>query len=220
MICFLKGTFSEKHNALLSAGIVIGGMCIFGIFIHETGCWRIVSFVGLAIVAVAISLSARDIHSLLAVLGLVSITRKVGYYSLAGITFGVLLGLIYNAVKADSLLPQALTKFALIAPLIGVMEELVFRGFVQSRLTPAGAMASVLVAASGHTLYKYLVIKTVPVDLDTYMPSLVLLTFLVGVVLGIMKEVSRNVIPPALAHALFDIIVYGGAILAPVWIWS
>jgi len=216
----IKGTFSGKYKTLLSASLVIGGMCIFGMYIHEVSCWRFVSFMGLAIVALAISMSARDIRSLLAVLGLVSFTRNVVWYSLAGMAFGMLLGLVYNVVKADSLLPPALTKFALIAPLIGVMEELVFRGFVQSRLAPAGAMASVIVAAAGHTLYKYLVIKTVPVDLDTYMPSLVLLTFLVGVVFGTVKEASGSVIPPALAHALFDIIVYGGAILAPVWIWS
>jgi len=35
-----------------------------------------------------------------------------------------------------------------------------------------------------------------------------------------MREVSGSVIPPVIAHALFDIIVYGGASLAPVWIWS
>jgi membrane protease YdiL (CAAX protease family) len=216
----IKGTNQGKNNALFSAILTIGGMCIFGLFIHEVSCWRFVSFMGLAMVAVAISLSVWDIHSLLAVLGLVSMTRKVACYSLVGIAFGLLLGLVYNLVKADTLLPPSLTKFALIAPLIGIMEELVFRGFVQLKLAPTGAMASVLVAASGHTLYKYLVIKTVPVDLDTFMPSLVLLTFLVGVVFGIMKEASGSVLPPALAHALFDIIVYGGAILAPVWIWS
>jgi membrane protease YdiL (CAAX protease family) len=142
------------------------------------------------------------------------------YYSLAGIIFGILLGLLFNFIKEDSLLPLTLTKFALIAPLIGITEELVFRGFVQSKSASSGALASVLIAASGHTLYKYLVIKTVPVDLNTHIPSLVIMTFLVGVVFGMMRVASRSVIPPALAHALFDIIVYGGASLAPVWIWS
>jgi membrane protease YdiL (CAAX protease family) len=220
MIGLFKSTSSGKYNALLSASLVIGGMCIFGLFIHEVSSWRFVAFVGLAIVAATISLSVGDIQSLLAVLGLTSISRKVVLYCLAGITFGMVLGGIYNAVKADSLMPQALTRFALIAPLIGIMEELVFRGFVQSRLASRGAMPSVLVAASGHTLYKYLVIKTLTVDLDTYMPSLIGLTFLVGVVFGILKEASRSVFPPALAHAIFDVMVYGGAIMAPVWIWS
>jgi len=215
-----KRTFQGKSNALLSAILVIGGMCIFGIFIHADFWWRIISFAGLALAAIVISLSVRDIKSLLSVLGIVPFTRKVIYYCIAGIIFGMLLGLVYNFIKADSMLPATLTRFALIAPLIGITEELVFRGFVQSRSASSGALASVLIAASGHTLYKYLVITTVPVDLNTYIPSLVLLTFLAGVVFGMMREASRSIVPPALAHGLFDIIVYGGASLAPVWIWS
>jgi len=215
-----KSTIQGKYNTLLSAILVIGGMCIFGLFIHENSWWRIVAFVGLALVAVVVSLSVRDFKSLLHVFGLGQFTRKVINYSIAGIIFGMLLGLAYNFIKADSPLPATLTKFALIAPLIGIMEELVFRGFLQSRSVSSGPLASVILAASGHTLYKYLVIRTVSVDLNTNIFPLVILTFLVGVVFGIMREASRSVIPPALAHAIFDIIVYGGASLAPVWIWS
>ena len=215
-----KSTSQGKYNTLLSAILVIGGMCIFGLFIHENSWWRIVSFAGLALVAVVVSLSVRDFKSLLLVFGFGQFTRKVINYSVAGIIFGMFLGLAYNFIKADSLLPVTLTKFALIAPLIGIMEELVFRGFLQSRSLSSGPLASVILAASGHTLYKYLVIRTVSVDLNTNIFFLVILTFLVGVVFGIMREASRSVIPPALAHAIFDIIVYGGASLAPVWIWS
>lgn len=217
---YFKRTFQRNSNALPSAILVIGGICIFGMFIHADSWLRIISFAGLTLAAVIISRSVRDIKSLLYVLGIVPFTRKVIYYSVAGIILGMLLGLLYNFIKADSLLPTTLTKFALMAPLIGITEELVFRGFVQSRSVSSGPLASVIITASGHTLYKYLVIMTVPVDLNTDIPSLVLLTFLAGVVFGIMREASRSVIPPALAHALFDIIVYGGASLAPVWIWS
>jgi membrane protease YdiL (CAAX protease family) len=215
-----KRTFSGKSHALLSTILVIGGMCIFGIFIHADFWWRIISFAGLALAAMVISLSAGDIKSLPEVLGIVPFTQKLFFYCIAGIIFGMLLGLVYNFIKADSMLPPALTRFALIAPLIGITEELVFRGYVQSRSAPLGVLASVLIAASGHTLYKYFVITTVSVDLDTYIPSLILLTFLTGIVLGMIRETSRSVIPPALAHGIFDIIVYGGATLTPVWIWS
>jgi membrane protease YdiL (CAAX protease family) len=75
-------------------------------------------------------------------------------------------------------------------------------------------------ATAGHTLYKFVVIKTVPVDLQTHLPSLVVLTFMAGLVFGLMRKKSGSIIPPALAHALFDIVVYGGAVLAPVWVWS
>jgi membrane protease YdiL (CAAX protease family) len=217
---YFKRKFQTKSKALPSAILVIVGICIFGMFIHADSWRRIISFAGLAFAAVIISRSAGDIKSLLSILGIVPFTRKMIYYSIAGIILGMLLGLLYNFIKADSLLPATLTKFALIAPLIGITEELVFRGFVQSRSASSGALASVLITASGHTLYKYLVIRTVPVNLNTDIASLVILTFLAGVVFGIMREASRSAIPPALAHALFDIIVYGGASLTPVWIWN
>lgn len=215
-----KRRWQGKSYALLSAILVVGGMCIFGMFIHAVTCWRMVAFIGLAITAIVISLSVFDIQSLLSLTGIIPLTRKVYTFSLAGIIFGILLGLVYNFCKADSLLPVTLTKFALVAPLIGITEELIFRGFVQTRSASAGVLATILVPASGHTIYKYLVISTVPVDLNIYFPSLIILTFLVGMVFGIMRVASRSVIPPALAHALFDIIVYGGVSLAPVWIWS
>jgi membrane protease YdiL (CAAX protease family) len=216
----LKGTFSVKSSEILSAILVISGMCIFGMFIHTESMWRIIAFTGLAITAGVIGSSVRDVRSLLGVLGIEGINRKVIFYSMAGIVLGMMLGLFHNFVRADSLLPPRLTRFALIAPLIGITEELVFRGFVQSKTASFGALASILIAASGHTLYKYLVIITVPVDLNTHIPSLVMLTFLVGLVFGTMRAGSRSIVPPALAHGLFDILVYGGASFAPVWIWN
>jgi membrane protease YdiL (CAAX protease family) len=217
---YFKKTFQKEYKALLSVLGVIGGMCIFGLFIHANSWLRVISFAGLTSSAVFISRSVRDIRSLLHVLGIGPFPPQVIYYSMAGIIFGTLLGLVYNFFKADSLLPPTLTRFALMAPLIGITEELVFRGFVQSRSASSGAMASVLIAASGHTLYKYLVIETVQAEMNTDIPSLVIMTFLVGVVFGIMRVASRSVFPPAFAHALFDILVYGGVSLAPVWIWS
>lgn len=209
-----------KAKSIYAAVLVIAGICIFGLFIHANAWQRLISFAGLALVAVVVSFSVRDIKSLLEVTGLVRFNRTVIYFSLAGIIFGVLLGLVYNLIKADSLLPVILTRFALLAPLIGIAEEGVFRGYVQGKAAPAGSLASVLIASFGHTLYKYFVISTVEIDLGTYFPSLIGFTFLAGAILGFMRYASGSIYPPALAHALFDILVYGGEGLAPVWIWG
>ena len=75
VMTYFKRKFQIKSNTLLYAILVIGGMCIFGMFIHADFWWRIISFAGLALVAAVISLSVRDINSLLAVLGIVPITR-------------------------------------------------------------------------------------------------------------------------------------------------
>jgi membrane protease YdiL (CAAX protease family) len=133
---------------------------------------------------------------------------------------GVIIGFWYNLTYNYPLLPSPLTRFAVIAPLIGTTEELVFRGYVQTKSASAGSIFSIVFASFGHTLYKYLVICTLPVDLGLSLTKLILLTFSFGIVAGILRHYSRSVIPPAIAHALFDIIVYGGAASAPVWIWG
>jgi membrane protease YdiL (CAAX protease family) len=213
--------FQAEIRALPSAVLVIGGMCIFGSFIHAGSWHRIIAFSGLALSALAISFSVQRIGSLPAVFGLAPVTRKVIRYGLAGMLYGLLLGMLYNVVKTDYLIPDSLTLFVFTAPLIGAAEELVFRGFVQTRsAVSTGVAGSILMGASGHTLYKFIVIRTVPAELDTYFPSLLALTFLTGLVLGLLKQGSGNVLPPVLAHACFDIIVYGGASLAPIWVWS
>ena len=213
--------FHADKRALPSVILVTGGMCIFGSFIHDGSWHRVISFAGLAVSVLAISFSVQRISSLPAAFGLVPLTRIVTWYGLAGMLFGLLLGMLYNSLKTDYLIPASLTGFALIAPLIGAAEELVFRGFVQTRSAiSTGATGSILMAASGHTLYKFLVIWTFPAELDTYFPSLLILTFLSGLVLGFMKQGSGSVLPPVLAHAFFDIIVYGGDTLAPIWVWN
>jgi membrane protease YdiL (CAAX protease family) len=213
--------YQASTREIPSAVLVTAGVCIFGWLIHG-GYWqRIISFSGLALAAVVIGGSVQHVGALLRVFGLIPFSRKWLPYSVAGIIFGMLLGILYNSLRTDALLPAKLTGFGFLAPLIGITEELLFRGFVQSRLLASlGSTASVLMTAAGHTLYKSLVIGTVNADLHIHLPSLIVLTFLVGSVLGFMRNSAGSIIPPALAHACFDILVYGGAAVAPVWVWG
>ncbi len=109
--------------------------------------------------------------------------------------------------------------FAIIAPLIGIMEELVFRGYIQTKMAPAGSVLSILIASTGHSLYKFLVIKTLPEDVPINFVWLILLTLVFGIILGIFRDRSKSIYPAALAHAIFDIIIYGGSAVAPFWVW-
>ena len=50
--------------------------------------------------------------------------------------------------------------------------------------------------------------------------AIMLWTFVGGIVLGILRTVSRSTLPPAVAHATFDLIVYASFAAAPWWVWS
>ena len=216
----LKDGVLSGRNSLLEGFTGILGILVFAIFIQRESSLHYFAYVGLLVAAYVISLSIRDISSLKVVLGFVPVSCKVLVYTLFGLVIGSLLAILNNHLQEESLLPPLLTRFALIAPLIGIMEELVFRGYVQTKMAPAGTVFSILIASAGHAIYKYIVIKTLPEDIAVNFTGLILLTFLVGIVFGYFRERSGSIYPAAMAHAVFDIIIYGGSIDAPLWVWG
>lgn len=210
----------SKNTGLSEAILVTTGICLFAIFIHRDSWIQIISFTALLFTGAVITRSAEDHSSLLSVFGIIPVSKKIIPFIVAGLLIGIMIGFWYNITYDYPLLPSPLTRFAIIAPLIGITEELVFRGYVQTKSASAGALFSIVFASFGHTLYKYLVIKTLPIDLGLSLHKLVILTFLTGIILGFLRHRSKNVFAPAAAHALFDIVVYGGATVAPVWIWG
>jgi membrane protease YdiL (CAAX protease family) len=51
-------------------------------------------------------------------------------------------------------------------------------------------------------------------------PFVALWTFVGGITFGLIRELSSSVIPPILAHAMFDLLVYGAVARAPWWVWT
>lgn len=119
-----------------------------------------------------------------------------------------------------SLFPRGFTMLALVAPLIGAVEEIVFRGYIQGTLEEIGRYFSVLYATSAHTCYKLLVILTLSGPLQFDLFFLVLWTFLGGLLFGLLRMISKSSIPPIIAHGVFDIILYGGMATTPLWVWT
>ncbi len=215
------GKKSPFHFTDLSKGLIcISGTWIFALFIQRGSFLQYFAYAGLLLSALAIAGSARDIKALLGVLALRSFHTKVIYYGFGGLILGSALAMLNNFLNTGRILPLTLTGFALVASLIGITEELIFRGFVQTKIYPTGRFPAIVVASIGHTFYKYLVISTLPDDLQVNYPGLILLTFIVGMVFGFLRDRSGSILPPAFAHAAFDILVYGAVASAPVWVWG
>jgi len=205
---------------LIEAILALTGICIFSLFIHSASFLIIIAFLGLTITAVSVNHAVDDLQYLSSVFGITPVLKKVIFYSIIGVVFGSLLGIFYRYESDSSILPAVLTKVAIISPLIGIAEELVFRGFIQGRIHPFGKIISVIFAAAGHSIYKYLVFISLPFSIGIDFPLLITLTFFVGIIFGSFREASNNVIPPSIAHAGFDIVVYGGYMTSPVWVWT
>ena len=145
---------------------------------------------------------------------------QIAFLVFAAILFGSLLGLVHNFLYDAPLLPSSLTKFALTAPLIGIVEELIFRGYIQGHLRPIGRIFPVVYAATVHTCYKLLVILSLSISLSFDFFFLVFWTFVGGLLFGALRELSGSTVPPVIAHAVFDVVLYGGLVTSPVWVWS
>lgn len=219
MINFFKKD-NKKASRLLEALLALTGICIFAAFIHSDSFFIIVAFPGLVLSALSISKTITDKLSFLSVFGIIPFTKRLILFSIIGIIIGGILGIYCRSAFYDFSFPETLTIFAIIAPIIGISEELVFRGFIQGRLAVLGPYPAVILAACGHTLYKYLVLKTLPSALPINFTFLVTWTMIGGLIFGALREVFKNVVPSSLAHACFDVIVYGGFTTAPVWVWS
>jgi membrane protease YdiL (CAAX protease family) len=174
---------------------------------------------GLLVTAAVIVFSTRS-KSLWEAFGISSLNQRTILISLAAIGLGILLGIWTRKRFEMILVPAGLTGVAVVAPLVGAVEELLFRGYLQGHLRPAGRTLAIVTASAMHTSYKLLVILSLAVPLQFDFFFLVFWTFIGGILFGILRETSNHVLPPLLAHAVFDIILYGALPVPPVWVWS
>jgi len=143
------------------------------------------------------------------------------WFALMGLAvlIGIVMGMAYRDFSGSPPLPQTLTIVAALTALIGMTEELIFRGFIFGQIRHLGAIFTIFLAAATHTLYK--VFLFLPdhgiAAFDIFF--LIRWTLIVGVILGIMREASKNIYPAIIAHALFDVVVYGDHSHTPWWVW-
>jgi membrane protease YdiL (CAAX protease family) len=216
---FLTGIFSRisKFKDII---LVLTGMFVFGSFIHEKTWMIAISYSGLFLAAVGIGIFLRDTKCITTILGAVQFNfRMIGFF-LCGIAIGGILGLWYRIHTHETLFPSSLTFFALIAPLVGITEELIFRGYLQGRIQVSNRILSIIIAALGHTTYKFIVLRSLPDPSGIDISFLIIWTMIGGLIFGILRNLSDSVFPPSLAHASFDIIVYGNFVSAPIWVWG
>jgi uncharacterized protein len=173
-------TPSIMRLALLFEGGLAIAACIIGLFL-KTPPWRLITF------------SLADFGWGLAA----TIPMILGLLVLRSIRRGPLGGL--NRAVDQSLVPLfaycALWQLALISLIAGVGEELMFRGILQPVLIGALGIAPGLILASA--IFGLLHAVTV---------SYAVLATLVGMYLGWLALATNNLLPPIIAHGLYDFV--------------
>jgi len=212
------GTREHTWIPLCEAAAGAAGMVVFALRVHRGPAWA--SAGGLAVAAVALGHCVGRERDRWGILGLRRLPRGMVQAAVLGALIGVVLGVIYRLRYDWGMLPPRLTWFALAGAAIGATEEGFYRGYVQGRLRRLGPVAAVALAALAHTAYKCALFAVPPSPIEMRFVTFGLVTFLGGVFFGVLRERSGSVVPPLLAHACFDIIVYGDRAVVPWWVWS
>jgi membrane protease YdiL (CAAX protease family) len=208
----------SRKAILFEAGLFSFALMLFSFFVHYRFPVMLFSLAGLMAAAYIVAKNLKTLSDLSKYTG--KISRDIQFiYPLAGIAAGILGSVLYRYHLDISLFPDSFYGFALIAGIIGITEELVFRGFLQGLLQQVNIPMSVLFSTLSHTGYKTCLFLSPVIMADINIGFIAFWTFAAGILLGTLKHFSGSIIPALLAHFLFDILVYAGATAAPWWVW-
>jgi membrane protease YdiL (CAAX protease family) len=212
-------TINNKYILVIEAILCSFTLMFFSFFSHSEFPFRLFAIAALLVPA---WIFGRNLQSLLKPVRNaavpVSLISKV-LYCIAGILSGMLLAIFYRRYLGINIFPDSFHIFVVVAALIGCTEEIVFRGFIQDHVKSINAPFSILFSTISHTGYKCCLFLSPLVTTGIDIGFLALWTFIGGILIGTIKHISKSILPPMLAHALFDIIVYAGFVNPPWWVW-
>jgi membrane protease YdiL (CAAX protease family) len=209
----------DKYKHISGAIFCSLGLMIFSFFIHAKFPAVLFSYGALIIVAFIMAKQLKSIADLKKVTGESNFSLKAVLFILTGIGVGIGMTVLYRWHLDTPLFPRLLLPFALVAAMIGSMEELVFRGFIQEQVRNVNGIFSIFFSAFSHTGYKCCLFLSPVASSSIDIGFLAFWTFGAGILSGTLRHFSKSIWPSLIAHALFDILVYGEAVHPPWWVW-
>ena len=211
---------ADKRLIILSEAILCSlGLMVFSFLIQYKFPLRILSFAALFISAIIISRNLRSLPDLKKIIHENISSGSTLLYIILGIAPGIVLAVCYRWHLEISLFPGSFHLFVIAAALIGCTEELVFRGFIQEYVKRINGPFSILFSTLSHTGYKICLFLSPVITANIDVGFLAFWTFIIGILFGTIRHLSKSVLPSLSAHALFDILVYAEFAQAPWWVW-
>jgi membrane protease YdiL (CAAX protease family) len=204
--------FKQQWFRLLAFTVCI---LLFSLFIQHPLPLRFISFLCIFIVAYIFSTEQRFLTM---ITGGNSSRSVIAIWTVIAVCGSFLLAMESREDASLPLLPVSLSWFTIIAMAIGSMEELLFRGWMFSQFNGGWRWPAVVFTSLAHAAYKALLFTSgyLPYEVNTW--DLFLVTFEAGIFLGLTRLFSRSVWPALIAHAIFDLLIYGDQAV-PWWIF-
>ncbi len=212
-------TGNKKYTILFEAILCSIGLMVFSCFIHSNSPFRLFSLAALILPAYFFGRNLQSRSDLRKLTGETASHKITLLFVVAGLLLGTLLAIFYRWYLEISIFPKSLRIFVVVAALIGALEELVFRGFIQDYVKSINVPFSIVFSTISHTGYKCCLFISPIAAADIDIGILALWTFVAGILFGTIRHISKSILPPLIAHALFDILVYAEFVKAPWWVW-
>jgi membrane protease YdiL (CAAX protease family) len=208
---------------VLDASGVAVAMVVFALLAHRGLPWVAVGGVALVAAAALIADSLRGAPWPPALPEPPALRSRVVPAAAVAIVLGAIGGILQR--QHAGVVPETAGGphlFVALACLIGVTEELVYRGWMLGRLSKLGWPAAVAGAALAHAAYKTALFAWPPPSAGAGLDLAAIAAWTLGggLVLGILRVTSRSVLPAVLAHAVFDAVVYSAFAAPPWWVWG
>ena len=208
-------TINKKYISLLEAILCSLALMFFSFFIDSGTPLRLFAIAALIVPAWFFSRNLQSLSDLRRKAHTPASAKITVLFCFAGILTAILLSTLYRGYLGISLFPQSFHLFVLVAALIGATEELVFRGFIQEQVKNINAPFSILFSGISHTAYKCCLFLSPMATAGIDIRFLAFWTLIAGILAGTIKHFSKSILPPMIAHALFDIMVYAGFVNPP-----
>ena len=214
----LMSLFS-KSAPVTRAVVYCLALMLFAFFIPFGLPLKILAFLALSGAAALNSHELPTWSDLRKITGQVRNRLHFSIFMFLGVITGISAAVLYRWHLDISLFPTVILPFGIVAALIGITEELVFRGFIQGQVSNVNKWFPVVFGAFSHTAYKCCLFLSPAIQ---HQPDILFLaegTFIAGIILGFFRQSSGSVWPAVVAHALFDILIYGENVNPPWWVW-
>ncbi len=210
----------NRKKMIVLAEAVVCSIClmIFSYFIQFDFPVKIIAFVALIAATYFISKNIKSVDDLKNIFGERSSARKIMVLIIIGFLFGIILSIPYRDYHDWDLLPKSIHLFTIVAALIGCMEELVYRGFLQEYVNKINGWFSILFSTISHTGYKCFLFLSPGIAENTPVGFLFFWTFGVGLVFGVSRYFTKSIWIALTAHIIFDVISYAEFTHAPWWV--
>ncbi|WP_339699941.1 CPBP family intramembrane glutamic endopeptidase [uncultured Roseivirga sp.] len=208
-----KGKLDVYINLWGDFLIVLFSLFFFSFLITENKYLAIIPLV----IFLFHSLKKLGAYSLMEIAGLIGMRteKHLALFIIVSILSGFGLGVFYRSYVQTEIFPSAFSTFVFTATLIGLSEEVVFRGYLMWVLRRHKYYIIIVLTAFTHASYKIALFLNTT---DNNLFMLGFITFIVGLFLGCLKIRSQSIWPCIFFHVVFDIIVYGDGV-TPWWVW-